>query len=90
MACRLLNRTLLLPVLPDDDEGSLSARILAQEHRIYPAAIRLVLEGRVVLDGRRVRIDGAPTAEGALVSPALDGLFPEPRGSTDRGAGKRS
>ncbi len=35
-----------VPVLEGDDEGSLSARILEQEHRIYPEAIALVLEGK--------------------------------------------
>jgi phosphoribosylglycinamide formyltransferase-1 len=43
-----------VPVLPDDTEDSLSARILAEEHRLYPEAIRLFAEGRLVVDGRRV------------------------------------
>jgi phosphoribosylglycinamide formyltransferase-1 len=37
-----------VPVLEDDDEESLSARILEQEHRIYPEAIALVLEGKAI------------------------------------------
>ena len=41
-------------VLPDDTEDSLSARILVEEHRMYPEAIRLFAEGRLVIDGRRV------------------------------------
>jgi phosphoribosylglycinamide formyltransferase-1 len=41
-------------VRPDDSEDSLSARILAEEHRLYPEAIRLFAEGRLVVDGRRV------------------------------------
>jgi phosphoribosylglycinamide formyltransferase-1 len=41
-------------VRPDDTEESLSARILVEEHRLYPEAIRLFAEGRVALDGRRV------------------------------------
>ena len=40
----------------DDTEASLTARILAEEHRIYPEAIRLYAEGRIRLDGRRVHI----------------------------------
>lgn len=44
----------VVPVYDDDTEQTLTARILAQEHKIYPAAIRLVLEGRVRLEGRRV------------------------------------
>jgi phosphoribosylglycinamide formyltransferase 1 len=45
-----------VPVLPDDTEATLSARILAAEHRIYPEAIRLFAEGRLRVEGRRVRI----------------------------------
>jgi len=43
----------VVPVLAEDSEESLSARILEQEHRIYPQAIRLVLEGGHRLMGRR-------------------------------------
>ncbi|MBI3940419.1 MAG: phosphoribosylglycinamide formyltransferase [Acidobacteria bacterium] len=46
----------VVPVLPDDDEESLSARILREEHRIYSEAIRLIAEGRVEVEGRCVRI----------------------------------
>jgi phosphoribosylglycinamide formyltransferase 1 len=45
-----------VPVMPDDTEETLSARILAEEHRLYPEAIRLFAEGRLRLEGRRVRI----------------------------------
>ena len=45
-----------VPVRGDDTEASLSARILAEEHRIYPDAVRLYAEGRIRLDGRRVHI----------------------------------
>ena len=41
-----------VPVLPRDDEGTLSERILAYEHRIYPLAVRLIAEGSVrCIDG---------------------------------------
>jgi phosphoribosylglycinamide formyltransferase 1 len=43
-----------VPVLDDDNEDSLSARILVQEHQLYSKAIRLVLENRIKLNGRRV------------------------------------
>jgi len=49
-----------VPVEPDDTEQTLSARILKEEHRIYPAAVRLFAEGRLTLVGRRVMIDAAP------------------------------
>lgn len=45
-----------VPVQDDDDETTLSRRILEQEHRIYPQAIRLFAEGRLRIEGRRVRI----------------------------------
>jgi phosphoribosylglycinamide formyltransferase-1 len=40
-----------VPVLPEDDEDSLAARILREEHRAYPEAARRVLSGRVRIDG---------------------------------------
>jgi phosphoribosylglycinamide formyltransferase-1 len=45
-----------VPVQGDDTEASLSARILAEEHRIYPEAIRLYAQGCLRLEGRRVHI----------------------------------
>jgi len=45
-----------VPVRQDDTEATLSDRILAEEHRIYPEAIRLFAEGRLRLEDRRVRI----------------------------------
>jgi phosphoribosylglycinamide formyltransferase-1 len=45
-----------VPILEEDDEDSLLARIHAVEHRILPDAIQLFAEGRVQLDGRRVRV----------------------------------
>lgn len=45
-----------VPVRPDDTEDSLSSRILIEEHRLYPEAIRLFAEGRLVMTGRRVLV----------------------------------
>jgi phosphoribosylglycinamide formyltransferase 1 len=45
-----------VPVIERDDEESLSARILEQEHELYPEAVRLFCEGRIKIDGRRVSI----------------------------------
>ncbi|HYQ91941.1 MAG TPA: phosphoribosylglycinamide formyltransferase [Candidatus Competibacteraceae bacterium] len=47
-----------VPVLPDDDPDTLAARVLAQEHRIYPLAIRWFAEGRVCMQGDNVVFDG--------------------------------
>jgi phosphoribosylglycinamide formyltransferase-1 len=45
----------VVPVRPDDDEATLAARVLEQEHRIYPLAVRWWLEGMLSIDGLRVR-----------------------------------
>ena len=44
----------VVPVYEDDTEETLAARILKEEHRVYPMAIRLFFEGRLELSGRRV------------------------------------
>ncbi len=59
-----------VPVQAGDTEETLAARIHAQEHRIYPEAVRLVAEGRVRIEGRRAFVTG-PVADGALVSPPV-------------------
>jgi len=46
-----------VPVLDSDTADSLAARILVEEHRIYPKAIQLYAEGRLRVDGRLVRIN---------------------------------
>jgi phosphoribosylglycinamide formyltransferase-1 len=59
-----------VPVLEGDTAETLSARILAEEHHIYPRAIQLYAEGRLQVEGRRVHIIGASsTAPSALTSP---------------------
>ena len=47
-----------VPVWPDDDPGALAARVLAQEHRLYPQAIRWLAEGRLKLNGEQVWFNG--------------------------------
>jgi phosphoribosylglycinamide formyltransferase-1 len=49
-----------VPIREDDTEETLSARILSEEHRIYPEAIRLFAEGRLRVEGRRVHIRETP------------------------------
>jgi phosphoribosylglycinamide formyltransferase-1 len=60
-----------VPVLDDDDEDSLAARVLAQEHRIYPRAVRWFVEGRLVIDGPRVRVRGRQRTS-AFSAPELE------------------
>jgi phosphoribosylglycinamide formyltransferase 1 len=45
-----------VPVLPEDDEATLHARIQEVEHRLFPRAARLLAEGRLKLEGRRVHV----------------------------------
>ncbi|MBQ1460987.1 MAG: phosphoribosylglycinamide formyltransferase [Selenomonas sp.] len=45
-----------VPVLADDTEETLGARVLKEEHRIYPECIRLYCEGKLKVDGRKVTI----------------------------------
>jgi phosphoribosylglycinamide formyltransferase-1 len=62
----------VVPVFSDDTEQSLAARILEQEHRIYPRAIQLYAEGRLRIDGRKVIVSGSERDEGAvLIEPPL-------------------
>lgn len=58
-----------VPVLPDDTEATLAARVLEQEHRIYPAALAWLAAGLVRVEGGVARV-AAPGASGALVNPA--------------------
>lgn len=51
-----------VPVLEGDTEETLAARVLSQEHQIFPEAIKLYVEGRLRTDGRKVHI--LPAAEG--------------------------
>lgn len=59
----------VVPVKDSDTVESLSKRILAEEHRIYPLAIQLYAEGRLRIEGRRVIATGATTPEAALINP---------------------
>jgi len=59
-----------VPVYPDDDEASLALRIHAEEHRIYPHALRLYQEGRLEVHGRKVLIkDFLKPSPSTLVNP---------------------
>jgi len=53
----------VVPVLDGDTEAALAARILAEEHRIYPQAVAWFAAGRLSLEGRRVTVRGARAPE---------------------------
>ncbi|HPT48736.1 MAG TPA: phosphoribosylglycinamide formyltransferase [Accumulibacter sp.] len=61
-----------VPVLDDDDEITLAARVLAQEHRIYPLAVRWFAEGRLRVEDGRVRLATAQASDAALIAPQTD------------------
>lgn len=58
-----------IPVWPDDTVASLAARVLAEEHRVYPAAVRWFAEGRLKVVGQRVLLDGALANDVGLIAP---------------------
>ena len=60
-----------VPVLDCDDEATLAARVLRQEHRIYPQAVRWFVEGRLRLDDGRVRLAGELADGAVLIAPEV-------------------
>jgi phosphoribosylglycinamide formyltransferase-1 len=61
----------VVPVLADDDANSLAARILLEEHEIYPMAVRAIAESRIEVIDERVIVRGAVSPRGGLINPAL-------------------
>lgn len=62
----------VVPVLPGDTAERLASRVLEQEHLAYPLALRLIAEGRAVVNGTRVEIigDDDGVTGGSLMNPA--------------------
>ena len=60
-----------IPVLDGDDEAALAARILVQEHKVYPQAVRWFAEGRLSLDNGRVRLAADLVDQSVLISPEI-------------------
>jgi len=60
-----------VPVLDGDTPATLGARVLAQEHVIYPLALGLLAGGRLTIEGARVRISGEAPQTSALVAPQV-------------------
>ena len=59
----------VVPVVPGDTPESLAARVIVQEHRVYPHALRLICDGTARLENGRVEFSQAWDATGALHSP---------------------
>jgi len=58
-----------VPVMADDDEEKLAARVLAVEHRIYPQAVRWFLEDRASIENGVVRVKGSGVSSDWMISP---------------------
>ena len=59
-----------VPILDEDTPDTLAARILQQEHKIYPRAVQLFAEGRLRVEGRRVFIEAGKQEGEAVISPS--------------------
>jgi len=55
-----------VPVRPGDTEESLAARVLRQEHRVYPLALRWFLDGRLIVEDGVVRVNGSDAGQALL------------------------
>jgi phosphoribosylglycinamide formyltransferase-1 len=64
-----------VPVLDGDDEASLAARVLAQEHRLLPSVVGWFCAGRLALHGGRVRVHDARVPDMALAVPLPDPIY---------------
>lgn len=62
----------VVPVCEGDDARTLAARVLDVEHEIYPGAVRWFAEGRLTIDGQRVRVSGQTAKPMALTAPVLE------------------
>jgi len=60
-----------VPVWPDDTEATLAERVLVEEHRIYPQAVRWIVEDRVRLENGQAVVLAAPLANG-MTNPPLE------------------
>ena len=61
----------VVPVRDDDTPDTLAARILREEHRIFPQALQYLAEGRLRIEGRRVLLEPQSPTSGALHNPAV-------------------
>jgi phosphoribosylglycinamide formyltransferase-1 len=60
-----------IPVLDGDTEDDLAARILVQEHKVYPQAVRWFAEGKLSLEAGRVKLAAELSDRAVLISPQL-------------------
>jgi phosphoribosylglycinamide formyltransferase-1 len=65
-----INLQAAVPILDEDRPETLAARILEQEHKVYPRAVQLFAEGRLRVEGRRVFIEAGKPQGGSVISPS--------------------
>jgi phosphoribosylglycinamide formyltransferase-1 len=58
-----------VPIFTDDTADSLASRVLVEEHRIYPLAVKLIAEGRARIEGARVVVTDGESPDAALINP---------------------
>lgn len=58
-----------IPIAPDETEESLIAKTLTYEHRMYPAAVKLIAEGKARVSGNKVAFKDTDLGDGGLISP---------------------
>lgn len=61
----------VVPVAEDDTSETLAARVLGIEHQIYPAALRLVAEGRASIDSGRCKINDTKVTDATFIAPVV-------------------
>jgi len=61
----------VVPIFADDSEETLAARILEQEHKIYPQVIQWFAEGRVLINKRQVQIENGKKIAATLINPPV-------------------
>ena len=59
-----------VPIRQDDTPDALAARVLVEEHKIYPLAVRMIAEGRISITGSQVTIKGVVNPDSAVINPA--------------------
>jgi len=59
----------VVPVPPDATPQSVAAAVLEQEHALYPQALKLLAEGKLAIEGQRVRVVDTAAADKAIISP---------------------
>lgn len=60
----------VVPILPDDDPNSLAARVLEQEHIIYPLAVDMIASGRVLFENGQIKIKNAGLPGPPIINPS--------------------